>query len=89
MARSKLEKNCEIVGCFISATGALAEPETEIDLNQFWKICQKARVRMATTIKAALRKWEEANGQKAAEAKEIKCNHVIRSRVWIKTSLVY
>ena len=35
---------------------------------------------MATTIKAALRKWEEANGQKSAEAKEIKCNHVIRSR---------
>ena len=30
---------------------------------------------MATTIKAALRKWEELNGQKAAEAKEIKCNH--------------
>ena len=30
---------------------------------------------MATTIKAALRKWEEASGQKAAEAKEIKCNH--------------
>ena len=29
---------------------------------------------MSTSIKAALRKWEEASGQKAAEAKEIKCN---------------
>ena len=27
---------------------------------------------MATTIKVALRKWEEASGKKAAEAKEIK-----------------
>ena len=28
--------------------------------------------KMPTTIKAALKKWEEASGKKSAEAKEIK-----------------
>ena len=42
---------------------------------------------MPTTIKAALKKWEEASGKKSAEAKEIKLIGDYSSLVKILTNM--
>ena len=44
---------------------------------------------MPTTIKAALKKWEEASGKKSAEAKEIKLIGEQSAKVLVLEPLFY